>query len=342
MRNSTNRSTAHEDAPAETIRLGSAAEFLAAVPYLVGFHPSESLVLVGLAEGRVAVTARLDLEDCGDDDLHHALQILVRAGSDAAMAACFSDTRVESWGFPWAVVVEPLRELAAWMDLPILDVLVVREQRFWIYGEELHEELGRSLADGSSMAAASATYAGLVARPDRASLLAVFDQLPLAERRARQPHLARYEDAGDEAERVGTGERHRRSVKRAVFAAARRADQTLPLPVESDGHLADLCRYAVGLTDIEIRDALWLAIDQRRLDGRSLWQELMVSMPAPYDAAPLFLFGWASWREGHGILAVEAGLRALESSPAYSAAELLLGAVESGLDPFRTPRLRSR
>jgi len=33
--------------------------------------------------------------------------------------------------------------------------------------------------------------------------------------------------------------------------------------------------------------------------------------------------------------------RALVSTPGYPAAELLLSAIEQGLDPFRTPRLRA-
>jgi len=83
-----------------------------------------------------------------------------------------------------------------------------------------------------------------------------------------------------------------------------------------------------------------LAIDQKRLDGRGLWHDLLHRLPSPYDCAPLFLFGWASWREGNGSLAAMAARRALASEPSYSAADLLLGAIQHGLDPFRTPRLR--
>ena len=65
-------------------------------------------------------------------------------------------------------------------------------------------------------------------------------------------------------------------------------------------------------------------------------------LPGPYDAAPLFLFGWASWRAGNGALAGIAAERAVTSDPAYSAADLLLAALSRGLDPRRLPRLRAR
>ena len=88
---------------------------------------------------------------------------------------------------------------------------------------------------------------------------------------------------------------------------------------------------------------LWaLAADSRRIDGRPLWQALGRRLPAPYDAAPLLLFGWISWRRGNGALARTAAERALASNPHYTAAELLLGALSRGADPRRVPRLRLR
>ena len=102
----------------------------------------------------------------------------------------------------------------------------------------------------------------------------------------------------------------------------------------------DVCRFAVALVDTPIRDAVWLATERRQLDGRALWREIARRVPQPYDAAPLFLYGWVCWRDGNGVLAALAAERALASDPGYRAADLLLGAVRHGLDPRRTPRLR--
>jgi Domain of unknown function (DUF4192) len=329
----------------DTLRLSSPAELLAAIPYLVGFHPVESLVLVGLAGNRVTVTARLDLADCGEGELHHALTVVSRAGSDAILGAIYGeeDGQTTSWShtFPLGQIVESLREAAAWHQLRVGQVLVVRDDRFWIYSEAWDEDAGTALRPKSSHAAASATYAGLVARPDRAALMAILDQDDAVVRATLDPLLAEYESAAVKAILSGSAQSNRRRVKRAVFAAARQADSTLPGTDPSADRSATLCRIAVGLTDTETRDAVWLAVDQGRLDGRSLWQELVRRLPSPYDAPALFLFGWASWREGNGVLAAEAAIRAMDSDPGYTAAELLLSAVQNGLDPHKTPRLRA-
>jgi hypothetical protein len=63
-------------------------------------------------------------------------------------------------------------------------------------------------------------------------------------------------------------------------------------------------------------------------------------LPSPYDAPPLFLFGWAAWRSGDGTLAGIAAERAVASDPNYSLADLLLAALSHGLDPRRFRKLR--
>lgn len=48
---------------AAPLSLTGPANLIAAVPYLLGFEPADSLVLVGLQNGRVIVSARIDLDD---------------------------------------------------------------------------------------------------------------------------------------------------------------------------------------------------------------------------------------------------------------------------------------
>jgi hypothetical protein len=135
----------------------------------------------------------------------------------------------------------------------------------------------------------------------------------------------------------GAEARDQRSVKRALFAAARTADAP---GVEFDLPDEKLVRFAVALRTVAVRDAVWIAIDSRRLDGRALWRQMAGRLPAPYDAPPLFLFGWATWRDGDGAFAGMAAERALDSDPTYSAADLLLAALAQAIDPRRMPRLR--
>src|SRR5262249_16458464 len=61
-----------------TIRITSPAEFLALVPYLMGFQPSSSLLVIGIADSQVVMTARMDLPTSPTDlpRLHTALHTL--------------------------------------------------------------------------------------------------------------------------------------------------------------------------------------------------------------------------------------------------------------------------
>jgi hypothetical protein len=130
--------------------------------------------------------------------------------------------------------------------------------------------------------------------------------------------------------RHGDG-RYFRLVKRELFAAARTAAAV------DDRQAA---RFALALEHLPTRDAVWLAVDDGRIDGRPLWTDLARRAPGPYAAAPLFLLGWASWRHGDGALARIAAQRALRRAPGYTAAELLVSVLHHGLGPQDMPRLR--
>ncbi|MFP5282036.1 MAG: DUF4192 domain-containing protein, partial [Actinomycetes bacterium] len=49
------------ETPERRLRLSGPDDLVAAVPYLLGFHPRESLVTVFVAEGCIQLTGRLDL-----------------------------------------------------------------------------------------------------------------------------------------------------------------------------------------------------------------------------------------------------------------------------------------
>jgi hypothetical protein len=178
----------------------------------------------------------------------------------------------------------------------------------------------------------------MVVHSDRDALAAILDPVSRSARDELVPLLADAEVAAVRTVLAGGGARRVRSVKRALFAAARRAERVDPDMPELD--VDDLLRFGIALREIAIRDAVWMAVDDGRLDGRRMWAELARRLPSPYDAAPSFLFGWSAWRAGNGALAGIAARRSIESDPAYSASDLLLAAVSRGIDPRRMPKLR--
>jgi hypothetical protein len=332
---------------APTIRISNPADLLDAVPYLLGFHPQQSVVLLGLHNSRLVVTVRVDLGDLATAPvISDAIDAMYRGGARTLLAAIYDDRAgpVSTRPLPWDGLAHELVTAANARGCSVGDVLLVRAGRWWSYGCDdpgCGPGDGAPLLHGTSVFSAEATYAGLVALPDRDALAASLDPLPDAARQALVPQLTAAESAAIQAVRRDGMGHHDRSLKRAIFAAARAAQTTRGGPaVGAPVSDAELTRYGVALRSFRVRDPVWMALDDGRLDGRQLWRELARRLPAPYDAAPLFLFGWRSWRAGNGALAGIAAERAVQSDPGYSAADLLLAALSRGVDPRRLPRLR--
>ena len=343
--------------PPTVLRLHHADDLVEAVPYLIGFRPRDSVVLVGIEAGRrgaarvggrVRITVRMDIADlCAnrparigpsgvdgtsgmeatagmgdvdelggvDDGARRAAIAIRRSGANAVVGLLYADSEIATH-----LSAEASRRAAdacAAVGLELGELVMVDERT---------PGAGES---ATSQIAAEATYAGLVALDERQDLLALLEPEPAAHR-----VRLRVELAAEEA-RIGgfdpDGSRWRRAAIRALFAATR------TLAVLDDGQLV---RFGAALVTNEVRDACWLAMEAGRIDGEPFWRELARRLPAPYDASPLFLFGWQRWRGGDGVLAGMAARRALDSDPSYSAAQLLDLAITDGLDPFRTPRLR--
>ncbi|MFL6162329.1 MAG: DUF4192 domain-containing protein [Jatrophihabitantaceae bacterium] len=331
------------DPPA--IRVSSPADLIEAVPYLLGFHPAESLVVIGFdgAEAvtrQITVTARLDIGPDGADPvgLRSLVQVLGRSDSGAVAAVLLTDRLAgDPRRQPWLtdIMSALVAELAS-VELPLLDALAATGSRWWsLCCAQLDccPPEGRPRSSASSTVAAEATFAGLVALPDRQALLASLDGASVSVRAALLPALRRADHRFAELAARDGLRRTRRGERAAVLRAAGECQAGLRLSPRR------LARLGVALRDVEIRDAIWLGVDDRSLNAEELLGQLHSRLPPPYLTAPLFLFGWQLWRSGSGTLAAMAAERALQSDPEYSAARLLLEAVEAGMDPRSTPPL---
>ncbi len=328
-----------------TIRVASPGDLLDAMPYLLGFHPSESMVVIGFADvqasvRQVTVTARLDLGPDGvdDDALRSMAQALGRSSSVAVAAVLLTDRlsgdpRRSSW------LRDALAALVGELDragLRLLDALAATSSRWWSMCCDRRDccpPEGTARGAGTSAVAAAATYAGLVALPNRQALLASLDGAPAPVRAALLPALRRADRRLAELAGRQGSHRTQRGELAAILRAARECEAGLRLTPRR------LARLGAALRHGEVRDAIWLAVDDGSLQAEQLLSQLHTQLPSPYQAPPLFLYGWQLWRGGSGTLAAVAAERALRSDPGYSAARLLLEAVEAGLDPQRTPPL---
>ncbi|MFR9774547.1 DUF4192 domain-containing protein [Micromonospora sp. MS34] len=318
------------DQPRLAVR--SPADLIAAVPYLLGFHPADSVVVVAMRGRRVVFAARGDLPGPGADPqpaARHLAEVVARQGTESATVIGYGPaTRVTS-------AVDAVGEALDGAGLLVLDALRVSDGRWWSYlctEPECCPPDGTPYDPGASRVSAAAVFAGQVALPDRAALTAQVSALdgPVRVAMRRATVRARGRLAALTPEATGTGTAGSRSVRSAGVAAVRtafrrhRRGQRL-----TDDEAAWL---TVLLGQLSVRDHAWERTDGRDADI-SLWTDVLRRAEPELIAAPGSLLAFASWRAGYGALAAVALERVLAAHPDYSLAVLLDDLLRRGLPP---------
>ena len=311
---------------------------LAIVPHLLGFHPSRSLVVLGVSgpRDRVMMTFRYDLPDPPDADLDtdiatHARDVLGRESVRAAIVIGYGPAELVA-----APVGQAVRSLLD-AGLELKEVLRAEGGRYWsalCQDPACCPPGGVSYDPCSHPAAAVLDNAGLGAYPDRAALARTLQPEPGTAREIRQATsraLRRISKLLAQAERDGlspasaVADAGRGAVRKAI--ARYRCDRA----ITERGRLAFL---AVCLADLRVRDDAWARMDPeyRRLHLR-LWTDVVTAAAPEFVPAPASLLAFTAWQCGEGALANVAIERALRADPAYSMALLLAQAVQAGLPP---------
>jgi hypothetical protein len=326
-----------------SVTLRSPADLIAATPYVLGFHPSESLVLLGFRAGRLVFTARYDLSFSSSlpQAAEYLLTVLERQGVDRlAMLGYGAASRVDP-------VVRAVRAAADRHGVGLKDAVRVDDGRWWSYLCERQECCppdGTPVDSAATEVAAALAYQGRTAAPDRSEL---------ARRVAPVGGLTR----------TSMTQATQRAVERfdawlAVWPAADRAAAVLAegtavvraaIQAYADGGSLDHDRLAwlsLLLTSVPVRDIAWQAITTEQPHLR-LWTEVTRLAEPALVAAPASLLAFTAWRSGDGTLATMAVERALRADPAYRLANLIADALWSGtapstLDGWGTPDWQHR
>lgn len=166
----------------------SPADMVAAVPYLLGFHPADSVVVVAVRGRRVVFAARGDLPAPGAGPgpaARHLAQVVARQDADAATVVGYGPAARLTG------VVDAIGDALTAAGLVVLDALRVTEGRWFSYlcvEPSCCPPEGTPYDPAASQVSAAAVFAGQVALPDRAALAAQVSPLDgpvrLAMRRA--------------------------------------------------------------------------------------------------------------------------------------------------------------
>jgi hypothetical protein len=312
-----------------TVKIGSPADLLTAVPYLLGFHPTDSLVIVILTGTRVSAVARGDLPEVWQST--EWAQAVAARQVDVAREVEADAVMIIGYG-PADRVAGPVAALTGLMtaaDLAVYDALRVTDGRYFSYQCQRPDccpPEGVPFDPSTNHVAATAVLAGQNVLPDRAALVATVAPV---DGPARQ------------------------SVNQATFAAWRRREALAAArgwrAVVDAGRqaLADtFARYATG-TVLDDGELAWLTVllandavteaAVRDTDARSwhidLWRDITRRAHPDLAGPPASLLAFAAWRSGDGALAQVAVDRALEADPAHPLARVIGEALEAGAPP---------
>ena len=301
------------------LRICRPVDLLAAVPYLLGFHPAQSVVVVGISARQLTFAARADLPPAGQPPgelADYLCDVVLRQDVHAAMLV----------GYGPADRVEPvLLAIRQALPFPVYEVLRATDGRFWSYScadPSCCSPEGTPFDVTASEVAAAAAYSGAVALPDRAALAA---------------QVAPIDGPARDAMRRATECAHRRLSGLTVGQAGRAGAEALSAAVEryrAGGVLTDdeVASLTVLLRQLPVRDRAWDLITEPELHV-ALWTDIARRAEPDLVAPPASLLAFAAWRAGDGALSAVAVERALVAEPTYSMALLVGDMLFTGTPP---------
>lgn len=325
--------------------LNDPADILSLVPFVLGFHPADSVVVLGLRGRQMIFQARGDLADAGQLAGHYAAVVGRQQVTAAIVIGYGPATSVTP-----AVLAIAARLAEAGVD--VRDVLRVTDGRYWSY---LCQSWRCCPAEGTpfdpsrSRVAAAAVVEGHVALPSREALehrLAPVgglarDGMRRATERAHRRLLSLIEASADPVIEAAAGPVDVAGRLRAAGATAVRAAVDRQ---RAGGQLDDdeVAWLTVLLIHVPVRDDAWAAIDVDPALHLRLWTEVLRRAESELSPAPATLLGFAAWQAGDGIIAAMAVERALVADRDYAPARLLGEVIAGGVPPQEWAAARRR
>lgn len=339
-----------EAALGAVIRLRGAGDLVAALPVLLGFHPRESLVLVGTggrSGARIGLTVRIDLPqpDDVDDVCADAVATLVTDLPDGAVVVVVGGGPEP--GGPHrcdvASTVQSMLVEAGVEPRALVWAAGTGGGDHWVCFDLPGQRCGCSGAvpdPAATAVAAAAARRGTVVLPDRTALgdvLAADDEAAL--RRRAGLRAAALERCGARAA-AGLDPGPDRTGEHLALLARCLDEVAHCRLVVDDGTVLGFC----AAFDVPaVRDAaVRLCLGPDAPHAEQLWAALSRAMPAPESADPTALFAVCALLRGDGALAGIAVDRSLEEFPAHRMAGIVDAMLRSAAGPAPLRRLLER
>ncbi len=309
-------------------RLESPADIALLAPYLIGFTPEESLVVVVMEDNQVQVTARADIADMQPRGAAENLVDRIWARFPSADAFLVAYTQDPEAG--WALMERCIDRLP----------VGVRQQEMVVNQDTWHLPDGTQGRLDPSRFSVEAAYHGLKRLTGRSELEARFVSAPDspqldAEVRAALDDLPKYRDLTallDHARDL----LHRNLGSRATFGGG----PSQPMSI------ADAVELTQLVQNRHARDFALASISKDTAPRHlALWSEVLNRTPSRFAETPAAIAGIAAWVAGDGAsasIALTRSQAAATSPRASGPVDLLDAIIDQVLPPSAWPSVRGR
>ncbi len=319
------------------IQIDGPANLLATVPYLLGFNPEKSLVIVAVKgqHDQVVVSMTLDLPDKMEDldatFMNNLKETLKRSGADGLVAIFYVDSNPQGLQ---SISELLMTEISS--EFHVRDILWVCDHKWASYlcsDESCCPKEGRALEiEKPSIAQTELVLAGrsvATKKSDLTNFLEITtvnqDLIPLISQFARQKAKSEHNKTIEKWEST-----------QFKFLTAPKAFKELDLKLYA--------RLLLGLTDIPVRDALLahhIELAQIKEDPNQYlfqiaqnWAQVAKVAPETFRPPICTCIAVFMWQAGEGILARSAVDFALAQDPQFHLAKLINNALDSGMPPW--------
>jgi hypothetical protein len=315
--------------------LTSPHDLLAAIPFLIGYHPENSLVLVALKDDSVGMAMRVDMPtDIAPESYDLLASHFQREAADAALIVAYVDSQSD----PEAVLINTSAALLR-AGISIKESLIVSDGRYrsmLCHDSECCSPLGSPIPDiDSSRIAAEHVIAGHpMPFANVSGLVQSIAALPSAMEESWQSEVRTFWIESDSENLIDL----QRDGATAVIDLAGeyiqgRGAEDRELVARVMGRISDIQvrDYALGSHNDETADAYW-----------QMWRELLLIAPRGFVAPIASIFAALAYERGEGALAHKALDRALADDERYSLALLLRRVFTAGWPPQSFSAMRAQ
>jgi hypothetical protein len=316
------------------LRLRTPNDIVEAVPYLVGFQPEDSMVVLALSgvRSRLGMTARIDLAAprlagaCARD----FADLLERDHADRAIVVFYPPSEGLQHPAVLALAEAMAAELDA-VDIEICELLCVFDGRWWSVtccNSDCCPAEGTPVPhDTESACAVAMLVEGRVVLGSREELASTLDPVGGVLRSAMAYALPRVRAAI--ADRVAAG-----GGAEVVAESLDLFYEAIDDATRADRSVEEIARLIAGLDHVYARDDVisW-STDERGEAIKTVLLELARHAVPPHGAPTLTTLAWIAYLQGDGAFAGIALERALDADPEYPLATILDRALFNGMNP---------